>query len=191
MPVIGENMDDVKGILYIKDLLKYAHQQKDFNWHKLIRPALFIPDKKRIDDLLEEFQERRIHMAIVVDEFGGTEGLVTMEDILEQVFGEIMDEFDEDDINYSILDSNNFIFSAQTLLTDVISIAKLEEHVFDEYNEVSDTLAGLVMELKGNIPLIGDTVQLTNFLFTIESATSRKINRIKFSIVEDEKMDHK
>jgi len=188
VPVVGENFDDIKGILYTKDLLKHTGKGADFNWQRIVRSPLFIPDRKRIDDLLNEFQEKRIHMAIVVDEFGGTEGLVTMEDILEQVFGEILDEFDEDDISYSQLDDNTYLFSAQTLLTDIIAIAKLDEDVFDQYKDESDTLAGLVMELRGGIPHKGEHIVFNQFEFIIESVTSRKINRIKLKINQQD--DH-
>lgn len=182
MPVHGENLDDIKGILYVKDLLSYSNREDEFNWHKLIRPAMFIHEKMRIDDLLSEFQDRRVHMAIVVDEFGGTEGLVTMEDILEQIFGEIMDEFDEIDINYSKLDEFKFIFEAQTLLTDVISIAKLEDNIFEDFMEDADTLAGLLMEIEGEIPKKGTLIMHKNLEFTVESADNRKLNRIKLVI---------
>lgn len=182
MPVYGENLDDILGILYVKDLLKYTDRDEEFEWHRLIRPALFIHEKMRIDDLLAQFQEKRIHMAIVVDEFGGTEGLVTMEDILEQIFGEIMDEFDEVDISYSKLDDNKFIFSAQTMLTDVINIAKLEGDVFEDHMEEADTLAGLLMEIEGEIPRKGTVIQFKHLEFTVESANNRKLNRIKLLI---------
>lgn len=189
VPVIGENMDDVKGIVYVKDLLKYADLDEAFEWKKLIRPALFVPEKKRIDDLLAEFQEKRIHMAIVVDEFGGTEGLVTMEDILEQVFGEIMDEFDEVNINYSKLDENRFIFDAQTMLTDVCAIAKLDDSIYGKHADEADTLAGLLMEISGSIPIKGDEIRHQNLIFTVESANNRKLNRIKLEINESDEND--
>ena len=182
VPVIGENMDDVKGIIYVKDLLQHADAEEDFDWKKLIRPALFVPEKKRIDDLLAEFQEKRIHMAIVVDEFGGTEGLVTMEDILEQVFGEIMDEFDEVNINYSKLDEHRFIFDAQTMLMDVCAIAKLDVSIFGKHADEADTLAGLLMEISGSIPVKGEEIKHENLVFTVESANNRKLNRIKLEI---------
>jgi putative hemolysin len=192
VPIHGENMDDIKGILYVKDLLKFADDEEPFEWKRLIRPAMFIPEKKRIDDLLTDFQEKRVHMAIVVDEFGGTEGLVTMEDILEQVFGEIMDEFDEVNINYSKLDDSKYIFDAQTLLTDVVAITKLEDDIFEEYADDADTLAGLLMEICGSIPKKGEELTHKNLTFTVESASNRKLNRIKLvinEIIEDENLD--
>jgi len=184
VPVIGENMDDVKGIIYVKDLLQHADAEEEFDWKRLIRPALFVPEKKRIDDLLTEFQEKRVHMAFVVDEFGGTEGLVTMEDILEQVFGEIMDEFDEVNINYSKLDENRFIFDAQTMLTDVCGIAKIDNAIFEAHADEADTLAGLLMEISGSIPIKGEKIYHENLVFTVESANNRKLNRIKLEINE-------
>ncbi len=184
MPVIGQNLDEVEGVLYAKDLLKYSAEQDKVVWQTLIKPAFFIPEKKRIDDLLTEFQEKRIHMAIVVDEFGGTIGLVTMEDILEQIFGEIMDEFDEEDTEYIKTADNIYIFSAQTLLTDFIAITKISENIFDLHNTSSDTLAGLVMELFEKIPKKGMHISLENLDFTIESASLRKINKIKVTINE-------
>ena len=184
MPVYGDNLDDIRGILYAKDLLSFANRDDDFDWQKLMRPALFVHEKKRIDDLFSEFQEKRVHMAIVVDEFGGTEGLITMEDILEQIFGEIMDEFDEVDINYSKLDEKKYIFPAQTMLTDLINIAKLEDDIFEEYMEDADTLAGLLMEIEGAIPKKGTQITYKNLKFMVESATNRKVNRVKLEISE-------
>lgn len=192
VPIHGENMDDIKGILYVKDLLQFADEEEPFEWKRLIRPAMFIPEKKRIDDLLTDFQEKRVHMAIVVDEFGGTEGLVTMEDILEQVFGEIMDEFDEVNINYSKLDESKYIFDAQILLTDVVAITKLGDDIFDKYADEADTLAGLLMEISGSIPKKGEELIHKNLTFIVESASNRKLNRIKLvinEIAEDEDLD--
>ncbi len=184
VPVYGDNMDDIRGVLYVKDLLKYTNTGEKFDWKKLIRPALFTPEKKRLDDLLTEFQDKRVHMAIVVDEFGGTEGLVTMEDILEQVFGEIMDEFDEVNIHYSKLGEDKYVFDAQTLLTDVIAITKIEDDTFEDYADDADTLAGLVMEISGSIPKKGEELVYKNLRFVIESANNRKVNRIKLVINE-------
>lgn len=179
LPVYEENFDTVKGLLYVKDLLPYLNQDVDFEWTKLLRPALFVPESKKIDDLLEEFQENRIHMAIVVDEYGGTSGLVTMEDILEEVFGEIRDEFDEDELSYSKLDDTTYIFEGKMSLNDISKVLGIEENVFDDLRGDADTLGGLIMEFHQGIPEKNETLAQGNFTFIIESVDDRRIQRVK------------
>ena len=186
IPIYEDNLDQVKGILYIKDLLPHIHEQKEFDWHHLIRPTLFVPEHKKIDTLLEEFQEKRVHMAIVVDEYGGTSGIVTMEDILEEVFGEIKDEFDEEDLAFSKLDNNTFVFEGKTALHDIIKILDLPLDYFEIFKEDADTIGGLILEIHKKIPSIGDTIEFQEMIFTIESADNRKIKRIKLVIDRNE-----
>lgn len=186
IPIYEDNFDQVKGILYIKDLLPHIHEQKEFDWHHLIRPTLFVPEHKKIDTLLEEFQEKRVHMAIVVDEYGGTSGIVTMEDILEEVFGEIKDEFDEEDLAFSKLDNNTFLFEGKTALHDIIKILDLPLDYFEIFKEDADTIGGLILEIHKKIPSIGDTIEFQEMIFTIESADNRKIKRIKLVIDRNE-----
>ena len=182
IPIYEDNFDQVKGILYIKDLLPHIHEQKEFDWHHLIRPTLFVPEHKKIDTLLEEFQEKRVHMAIVVDEYGGTSGIVTMEDILEEVFGEIKDEFDEEDLAFSKLDNNTFVFEGKTALHHIIKILDLPLDYFEMVKEDADTIGGLILEIHKKIPSIGDTIEFQEMILTIESADNRKLKRIKLVI---------
>ena len=182
IPIYEDNFDQVKGILYIKDLLPHIHKTTNFNWRDLIRPTLFVPEHKKIDDLLQEFQDKRVHMAIVVDEYGGTSGIVTMEDILEEVFGEIKDEFDEAELAYSKLDENTFIFEGKTALHDIAKIVNLPLDYFEKVKGDSETLGGLLMEIKEEIPSKGEKIIYNNIAFTVESADSRRIKRVKMYI---------
>lgn len=182
IPVFEENFDKVKGILYIKDLLPYLHNASNFKWQVLIKPPIFVPEHKKIDVLLEEFQDKRIHMAIVVDEYGGTSGLITMEDILEEVFGEIKDEFDEDELVYSKLDDATFVFEGNTLLNDVLKIINIPADYFDELEDEADSLAGLLMEIHQAIPSKNDKIKFKDITFTIESADKRRVKRVKIQL---------
>ena len=182
IPIYEESFDQVKGILYIKDLLPHIHKTTNFNWRDLIRPTLFVPEHKKIDDLLQEFQDKRVHMAIVVDEYGGTSGIVTMEDILEEVFGEIKDEFDEAELAYSKLDENTYIFEGKTALHDITKIINLPLDYFERVKGDSETLGGLLMEIKEEIPSKGEKIIYDNIAFTVESADSRRIKRVKMQI---------
>ena len=186
IPVFEESFDNIKGILYIKDLLPYLHEKDEFNWRSLLRAPLFVPEQKKIDDLLEEFQEKRIHMAIVVDEYGGTSGIVTMEDILEEVFGEIRDEFDEDEMVYSKLDEQTFVFEGKTSLNDVAKIIDIDSAYFDEIRGDSDTLGGLILELHKSIPEKGAEIQENGFRFIVESVDARRIKRVKLEFDKEE-----
>ena len=181
VPVFHESFDNVTGILYIKDLLPHLNQPADFNWQQLQRPAFFVPENKRISDLLHEFQSRKIHLAIVVDEYGGTSGLVTMEDILEEIVGEINDEFDNesDNIPFLKIDENNFIFEGKTLLNDFCKALGIEDRIFSEAKGESDTLAGLMLELAGKIPEKNESLKFENFTFQAETVDKRRIKRVK------------
>lgn len=184
IPVYRNNFDNVEGILYIKDLLPYLDKGTDFQWQKLIRNVFFVPESKRINDLLKEFQEKKIHLAIVVDEYGGTSGLITMEDILEEIVGEINDEFDMEQAIYSKLDNNTFVFEGKTLLKDFCKITGVEDDIFNEARGEADTLAGLILEIEQEIPFKGAKIKAGIFEFEIESVDKRRIKRIKVSITE-------
>ncbi len=181
VPVYRESFDSVTGILYIKDLLPNLNKQSEFKWQDLQRPAFFVPENKRISDLLHEFQTRKIHMAIVVDEYGGTSGLVTMEDILEEIVGEINDEFDSeaDNIHFLRIDENTYIFEGKTLLNDFCKVLGIEDRIFSEAKGDSDTLAGLMLELAGKIPEKNESLQFENFTFLAETVDKRRIKKVK------------
>lgn len=183
IPVYEETFDTVLGVLYIKDLLPYLDQQEArFDWLKLLRPAYFVPESKKINDLLQEFQEMKMHLAIVVDEYGGSSGIVTLEDILEEIVGEINDEFDDDELFYSRLDTHTVVFEGKTLLNDVCRVLEVERKMFDIGNEEVDTLAGMLLELKGGIPKLNDIIRFKDITFTIESADRRRIKRVKVAL---------
>ena len=182
IPVYKENFDNVEGILYIKDLLPYLDKDDSFKWQELLRNAFFVPESKRINDLLKEFQEKKIHMAIVVDEYGGTAGLVTLEDILEEIVGEINDEFDMEEAIYSKIDAATYVFEGKTLLKDFCKITGTEDDIFNEIRGEADTLAGLILEIKQEIPFKGAHIKYKQFDFEIESVDKRRIKSIKVKI---------
>ncbi len=182
IPVYREKFDNVAGILYIKDLLPHLEQGDEFQWQSLLRNAFFVPESKRISDLLKEFQEKKIHMAIVVDEYGGTSGLVTLEDILEEIVGEINDEFDMEEAIYSKIDNNNFVFEGKTLLKDFCKITGVDDDVFNDVKGEADTLAGLILEIKQEIPFRGAKIKYGFFEFEIEGVDKRRIKRIKVKV---------
>jgi len=188
IPVYQETFDSVTGVLYIKDLLPYINSENAPDWKTLVRPAFFVPEFKKIDDLLNEFKEKHIHMALVIDEYGGTLGIVTLEDILEEIFGEIKDEFDEDEITYSKLDDLNYVFEGKISINDFIKITDIELGYFDEVKGEADSLAGLIMEITQDIPSKDDKIEYGMFTFVIESADKRKINRIK-AIIDPTKVE--
>ncbi|MDF1673381.1 MAG: gliding motility-associated protein GldE [Vicingaceae bacterium] len=180
IPVYQESFDQVAGLLYVKDLLPHISEESSFDWNKLIRAPFFVPENKKLDDLLEEFQEKKIHLAIVVDEYGGTSGVITLEDVLEEIVGEISDEFDAEDVSYSKLDENTYIFDGKTGINDIVKIIKLEdESVFDEAKKETDTLAGLVIEIAGKIPLKNEKIIYKSFTFIVEASDKRRVKRIK------------
>ncbi len=181
IPVYKENFDTILGVIYIKDMLPHIKEEK-FDWTSLVRTPFFVPESKMIDDLLKEFQEKKIHLAIVVDEYGGTSGIVTLEDIIEEIVGEINDEFDDDGIMFSKLDNSNYIFEGKTSLNDVLKTIDGEIDYFDEVKGDTDTLAGLILELKGNIPEKGEVLVYKLYTFSIESVDQRRVKRVKISI---------
>jgi len=182
IPVYLDSFDQIKGILYIKDLLPHVHKGPNFRWQSIIRPPFFVPETKKIDDLLEEFQKSKVHMAVVVDEYGGTSGIVTLEDVLEEIVGEITDEFDEEEKFYTKIGENKFLFDGKTLLKDFYKVTGAEDSVFDEVKGEADTLAGLILELKGEIPQKNDTISYKNYVFSIEAVDNRRIKQIKVEI---------
>jgi len=182
IPIFDDSFDSIKGILYIKDLLPHIHKTDIFKWQSLIRPPYFVPETKKINDLLEEFQSRKIHMAIVVDEYGGTHGIITLEDILEEIVGEITDESDEDKLVYNQVDERTFIFEGKTQLNDFYKITNSKYDIFDEIKGEADTLAGLILEIKGQIPEKNETLTYRHFAFKIESVDRRRIKEIEVTI---------
>lgn len=184
IPVYQDSSDNIRGVLYIKDLLPHISKPSNFRWQSLIRPPYFVPETKKIDDLLREFQENKVHIAIVVDEFGGTSGLITLEDILEEIVGEIHDEFDEEEKNYTKLNYNTYVFEGKTLLSDVTKILDVDDEEFAEIEGDADSLAGLLLELKGDFPSIHEKFDYKNYTFEIMAMEGRRISRIKL-IVHD------
>ena len=182
-PVYSESFDKIKGILYIKDLLPHL-DTKEFEWKTILRSPFFVPEGKMIDDLMREFQQKKIHLAIVVDEYGGTSGIVTLEDIIEEIVGDINDEFDDDGVKFSKLDSQNYIFEGKTSINDALKILNLDFDYFDEIKGESDSLAGLILEMKGNIPDVGEVLKFNHLTFKIESVDKRRIKRVKITIDE-------
>lgn len=183
IPVYKDNIDDIRGILYIKDLLPHIGKPNNFRWQSLVRPAYFIPETKKIDDLLHEFQANKVHMAVVVDEFGGTNGIITLEDILEEIVGEISDEYDEEEPTYSKINYNTYIFEGKTKLVDLSRHLKLPDDYFDDVED-ADTLAGLLLELKGDFPSIHETFTYKNITLEIMKKEQRRISRVKITVNE-------
>ena len=179
IPVYQDSTDNIRGILYIKDLLPHLGKPATFRWQSLIRPPYFVPETKKIDDLLRDFQENKVHIAIVVDEFGGTSGLITLEDILEEIVGEINDEYDDEEKNYVRVNANTYIFEGKTLLSDFYKILKLDDEVFEEVEGDADTLAGLLLELKGDFPSEHERIEYGQFKFEIVELDGHRISKIK------------
>ena len=179
IPVYQDNDDNIRGILYIKDLLPHVSKPSNFRWQSLIRSAYFVPETKKIDDLLHEFQENKVHIAIVVDEFGGTCGLVTLEDILEEIVGEINDEYDDDEKSYSKLNYNTYLFEGKTLLSDLCRILSLEDDAFDDVEGDADTLAGMLLEIKGDFLSLHERIDYKNFTFEVMEVEGRRISKVK------------
>ena len=180
IPVYVENIDKIEGLLYIKDMLPFLHEEEDFHWQQFLRPVYFIPESKKIDALFKDFQEKQVHMAIVVDEYGGTEGLITMEDIIEEIVGEINDEFDEAlDADYKKIDDNTAIFEGKTSLNDFCKIMSEEADVFDEIKGESESLGGLLLEINKNLPRSNEKIEVGKFLFSIESVDQKRIKRVR------------
>lgn len=182
IPVYEDTFDNVKGVLYIKDLLPHISETENFKWQSLIRPPYFVPENKKINDLLKEFQTNKIHMAIVIDEYGGTNGIVTLEDILEEIVGEITDESDEDEVIYSQINENTYLFEGKTLLNDFFKIVDFEDDFFDDVKGDADTIAGIILEITGEIPQKNKVIKYKNLTFTIESVDKRRIKQVKVTI---------
>ena len=182
IPVYQDNKDNIRGVLYIKDLLPHLSKPANFRWQSLIRPSYFVPETKKIDDLLREFQENKVHIAIVVDEFGGTSGIVTLEDILEEIIGEINDEYDEEEHNYTKLDANSYIFEGKTLLNDFTKILNLPDDEFDDVEGDADSLAGLLLEIKGDFPAVHEILKYKRYTFEVLEIDERRISKVKVII---------
>lgn len=181
IPVFRESIDHIQGVLFVKDLIPYIHK-KEFDWNKLIRQPFFVPENKKLDDLLKDFQSMKSHLAIVVDEYGGTSGLVSLEDIIEEIVGDISDEFDDENISYSQIDEKNFIFEGKINLKDFYRITDVDEEHFENKKGEAETLAGFILENLGNFPKKGQKIHFSNVFFTIEAVDKRRIKQIKVTL---------
>ena len=193
IPIYAGTRDNIKGVLYIKDLLPHLNKGDNFRWQTLIRTAYFVPETKMIDDLLRDFQANKIHIAIVVDEFGGTSGIVTMEDIIEEIVGEIHDEYDDEERTYAVLNDHTWVFEAKTQLTDFYKVTKIDEETFDDVAGDADTLAGLLLELKGEFPVLHEKLSFNRYEFEVLEMDNRRILKVKVqvneSVPEDEEKE--
>lgn len=184
IPIYQDSEDNIRGILYIKDLLPHLNKPENFRWQSLMRPPYFVPETKKIDDLLRDFQENKVHIAVVVDEFGGTSGIVTLEDILEEIVGEINDEFDEEERQYTKLSYNTYIFEGKILITDLTKALKVEDDEFDEVSGDADTFAGMILELKGDFPSLHERIEYKNYIFEVMELDGRRISKVKLTVQE-------
>ena len=191
IPIYQENEDNIRGVLYIKDLLPHLSKPATFRWQSLIRPPYFVPETKKIDDLMREFQENKVHIAIVVDEFGGTSGIVTLEDILEEIVGEINDEYDEDTKNYSKLNYNTYLFEGKTLLSDFCKVLNVDDDEFVDVEGDADTLAGLLLEIKGDFPSMHEKIDYKNYTFEVMEIDQRRISKVKVTVHEKKFLNDK
>lgn len=182
LPVYNETLDEIKGIIHTKDLLPYLDEADQFDWHSVIRPPYFIHEQKMVEDLLQEFRQKRVHFAMVVDEFGGTSGIITLEDIVEEIIGDIRDEFDEEENDSKKIDDLNYIFEGKTMLNDVCKEMNLQSDTFDKVKGESDSLAGLILEVAGEIPIVNQVVQCGDFDFTVLEIDKNRINKVKVTI---------
>lgn len=182
IPVYQDNIDTIKGVLYVKDLLPFI-DRKQLDWSSLIREPFFVPENKKLDDLMAEFQEKKVHLAVVVDEYGGTSGLISLEDIIEEIVGDISDEFDDEDLTYSKLDDKNYVFDGKTALKDFYKVINLEENsVFEANKGEAETIAGFVLEISGSFPKLNSKINFENYVFTIEALDKKRIKLVKFTI---------
>ena len=183
IPVYKDNIDTIEGILYVKDLLPYI-DRKQFEWTSLLREPFFVPENKKLDDLMAEFQDKKVHLAVVVDEYGGTSGLISLEDIIEEIVGDISDEFDDEDLTYSKLDDNNYVFEGKTALKDFYKVTRIEDDaVFEDHKGEAETIAGFVLEISGSFPKLNSKINFENYVFTIEALDKKRIKLIKFTIL--------
>ncbi len=183
VPVYEVNLDTIKGVLFTKDLLPHLNESPDFNWQGLIRPVYYVPESKKIDDLLKEFQTKRMHLAIVVDEFGGTSGIVSMEDIVEEIFGEIQDEFDEDEHVYTKINQYTFVFEGKMLINDMCKYMDLLVDDFEDVRNDAETIGGMLLEINAHLPKMGQEIKFKNYSFKIESVDARRIKRVKVTFI--------
>jgi len=182
LPVYRKSLDDIVGIVHTKDLLPYLNEADNFDWHVVVRPPFFVHEQKHIEDLLKEFQTRHVHFAVVVDEFGGTSGIVTLEDILEEIIGDIRDEFDEEETGIKKIDEHTYIFEGRTMIHDACKMMNLGEDTFDQVKGDSDSMAGLMLELVGEIPKVNDTASVGDFDFVALEVDRNRIRKIKVTI---------
>lgn len=181
IPVYRDNIDQIEGILFVKDLLPHLNKD-DFDWVTLIREPFFVPENKKLDNLLKDFQSMKSHLAVVVDEYGGTSGLVSLEDVIEEIVGDISDEFDDEDINFSQIDDKNFLFEGKVNLRDFYRVVDVDEDVFEEKKGEAETLAGFILEISGNFPAKGQKISFANCLFTVEVVDKKRIKQIKVTL---------
>jgi gliding motility-associated protein GldE len=181
IPVYRENIDHIEGILFVKDLIPHINK-KEFEWNKLMREPFFVPENKKLDDLLKEFQNKKSHLAIVVDEYGGTSGLVSLEDVIEEIVGDISDEFDDENLNFSQIDDKNFLFEGKINLKDFYRIIDVDEDAFESSKGEAETLAGFILEILGNFPKKGQKIHFSNVRFTIEVVDKKRIKQLKVTI---------
>lgn len=185
IPAYSETVDNIEGILYIKDLLPYLDKDESFEWQKLLRSGFFIPETKKIDALLKDFQEKRVHMAIVVDEYGGTSGLITLEDIIEEIVGEINDEFDEEEISYDKVDENTYLFEGKTTLNDFCKVVDENPVIFEKVKGESESLGGLLLEINAKLPSSGERIYFDKFVFTVVAVDNKRIKKVRVFVNED------
>jgi gliding motility-associated protein GldE len=190
VPVYEGTLDTVKGVLYIKDLIPHLDKPDNFTWQSLIRKPFYVPENKKIDDLLKEFKEEKIHLAVVVDEYGGTQGIVTLEDVIEEIVGDITDEFDDEDISYTKINEYQFVFEGKTSLIDIYRVLNIDGKEFDAAKGEADTLAGFILEQSGKMPSQGDVLQFGKYEFTIEASDKRRIKQVKLSIQKEEENEN-
>jgi len=181
IPVFRENIDHIEGVLFVKDLIPHIHK-KEFNWNSLLREPFFVPENKKLDDLLKDFQSMKSHLAIVVDEYGGTSGLVSLEDVIEEIVGDISDEFDDENISYSQIDENNFLFEGKINLKDFYRIVNVDEEAFDDRKGEAETLAGFILELLGNFPKKGQKIHFSTVTFTVEVVDKKRVKQLKVTL---------
>lgn len=179
IPIYRETIDNIEGILYVKDLLPYLEHEENFEWQKLLHKGFFVPESKKIDTLLREFQDKRVHMAIVVDEYGGTSGLITLEDIIEEIVGEINDEFDDNDVHYNKLDDNTYVFEGRTSLNDFCKIVDEDSSLFESVKGESESLGGLLLEIHSKLPRAGEKIYFDQYVFTVVAVDNKRIKRIR------------
>ena len=181
-PVYNESIDEVTGVLYARDLMPHI-TKKEFNWQSLIRPPYFVPENKKLDDLLVEFQEKKNHLAIVVDEYGGTSGLVTLEDVIEEIVGEISDEFDTEDLVYSKIDASNYVFEGKTALKDFYKVLEIDPEPFEEHKGEAETIAGFILEIAGRFPRRDEKINFDSYIFVVEALDKKRVKRIKITLL--------